>query len=174
MPLLPFKIGSSARTEPGEERPSLLGGVLIGFLSIWIMSYTLGSMLGDGAPTKAEGGLFAPSNLLFFLLIESMVGVAGALVTLRMDGPTSLPRLAIVTVLGGMVISVLASDMPDAIISARHIFARELLHMGGVLTVHRLVRGKATESRPGERTAEEILRNRISRLDMGSETTNRL
>ena len=173
MPLLPFKIGSSSRTEPGEERPSLIGGVLIGFLSIWIMSYSLDSMLGDGAPTKAEGGLFAPSNFLFFLLIESMVGVAAALVTLRMDGPGALSRLAIVVVLGGMVISALASDMPDTIVSARFIFARELLHAGGVLAVLRLARRKVSGSRSGERTAEDILRHRFVGLDLESEQRDR-
>jgi hypothetical protein len=139
MSLLGFRIGSSAPSRSAEERPSLIGGVLIGFLAAWVMSHAVGTTLGEAAPTKAEGGLLAPSNLLFFVCIEMAIGFLAGLVALRMEGPSSLARLAVVIFLGGMVLSALAADVPGSNTSGRVFFARAVLQACGTLCLLRVV-----------------------------------
>lgn len=162
-----FRIGSTSPRASGEDRPSLFGGVLVGFIVVWSTSYALSSILGDAAPTKAEGGLLAPTNLLFFLLIECTLGVLAALVTLRMDGPAAVPRFIGVLLFGGVVISVLANDVPGSPVSGWYLMGREMLHALGAYALYRIARRRAAAAGSATAPLSEVDRI-IARIGVSS------
>jgi hypothetical protein len=123
-----------------------MGGVLIGFISVWAASYMVGSLLGEASAERADGGLWSLSNLAFFLLVETAIGLGGGFLAVRMDGPGVLGRLAAVILFGGVVISVLAADVPGVQVSAGSIFFREALHATGVGLLAYLLRSKSARS----------------------------
>lgn len=133
MPLI--RTGRSLRLAGADQETSLLGGTLWGFATIWATSFALASILGEQAPTQAEGGIWAPANLSFFLLVETLTGAVGGLVTLRSESRAAAFRLALVVLIAGAVISVLASGTPNVPVSGTLLFARSVLHAAGVAAV---------------------------------------
>lgn len=145
MSLLPFKIGSTARGSR-EDRPSLMGGVLIGFITVWASSYMLGTILGDAGADRSEGGLWSLPNLAFFMVVETAVGLGAGFLAMRMDGPAVLGRLAAVLLFGGVVFAVMASDIPGSPVSGGSIFLKEVVHAAAVGALAYRFRGKQQPS----------------------------
>jgi hypothetical protein len=145
MPLI--RTGRSLRLAGADQETSLLGGTLWGFATIWATSFALASILGDQTPTRADGGIWAPANLAFFLVIETLTGGVGGLVALRSESRAAAFRLALVVLIAGAVISVLASGTPNVPVSGTLLFVRSALHAVGVATVAWMASG----TRNGER-----------------------
>jgi hypothetical protein len=134
-----FPFGRSFRSPhagaEGGEDTSLGGGILWGFASIWLFGFALTTLLGEQAPMRAPGGPFAPQNLLFFIVLELIVGAVGGLITLRREERSALVRLAIVVVIAGTAIALLAADGPEHAPGVGIMIARCVLNALGVLVV---------------------------------------
>lgn len=117
-----------------RSRPAL-GGVVIGFLVIWATAFALPKLLGEQTPIRADGGLSATNNLLFFITLELLTGAIGGMVTTRMDSPSAAFRLAIAVVFVGGVVAYLASNTPNVPVSGGLILTRTLLQAAGVVIV---------------------------------------
>ncbi len=154
-----FPFGRSFRSSHadahGGEDTSLGGGILWGFASIWLFGFALATLLGEQAPMRAPGGPFAPQNLLFFIVLELIVGAVGGLITLRREERSALVRLAIVVVIAGTAIALLAADGPEHAPGVGIMIARCVLNALGVLLVLHLAWRRAKALTP--RGASELL-----------------
>lgn len=139
-----FRIGRPLRAGADADT-SIMGGTLWGFACIWGASFALGNLLGDQAPTRADGGLASPSNLIFFVVLELATGALGGLVTVRSESRSATFRLALVVALVGGVIAVLASGTPNVPVSGGLIVIRSLVQAAGVLLVAMLAAPPAPE-----------------------------
>lgn len=54
-------------------------------------SFSARLILGDQTPTRADGGIWAPANLAFFLVIETLTGGVGGLVALQRVAGGGIP-----------------------------------------------------------------------------------
>mgnify|MGYP000390609890 CR=1 FL=1 len=112
-----------------------LGGVVIGFVIIWVTALALPYVLGAESPMRAAGGPTASANLLFFITLELMTGAVGGFVAARLESAGATFRLAIAVLFVGGIVAFLASGTPNAVIGPGTIFLRSALHACGVLIV---------------------------------------
>jgi hypothetical protein len=150
-----FPFGRTFRSPHANEDTSIGGGILWGFASIWLFGFALSTLLGEQAPMRASGGPFAPQNLAFFVVLELVVGVVGAVVTLRREERSALVRLALVVVIAGTAIALLATDGPEHAPGVGIMIARCVLNAVGVLLVL-LIASRRAKVVPN-RGAEELM-----------------
>jgi hypothetical protein len=142
-----FTAHRTAAADAEAERGTGMMPVLCGLITMYASAYVLAGMLGDQLPWRAEGGFGDLGNVAFFVVLELLLGAAGALVTASMGGAAAVVRLAIVVALLGAMVAYLAVGVPRSEsveqLGAAGLLMATLLRVAAIICIARLSRLRA-------------------------------